>query len=276
MCARINADSGRLWDFYMAVSNAKAAADGECEDMSADLKKLGEQIARDLTGSKQEIERKETEIAAELKKDEPDRGRIAGLRSEIMDLKTHVSEMTQKESMARDYLGEISRKKQVCASAFRRGSSFLNQYISLLDGLDGGSSAGTGAGTGGAESGTGSSGASGNAGGGFYKMTFRGVTFYCNDSEIDASRKDSQNRTNLQRMQKGMAPIASDGLPVNIHHMQQSDHGGGMMELKASTHAEHHSTLHINSGSAIPSGINRTAFNALKRAYWKQRAKGFM
>lgn len=43
------------------------------------------------------------------------------------------------------------------------------------------------------------------------------------------------------------------------------------MELPVSVHNAGHKQLHINT-SDIPSGINRSAFNVLKSAYWKRRA----
>lgn len=105
----------------------------------------------------------------------------------------------------------------------------------------------------------------------FSKMTFRGVDFYGDDSQIDLSRPDGKGRTNLQRMERGLAPLGSDGLPMNLHHLQQSQQRGGIMELSETVHKENHGTLHINTND-IPSGINRSTFNVLKSSYWKRRS----
>ncbi|MUF07258.1 hypothetical protein GNF76_23170, partial [Pseudomonas sp. CCM 7893] len=39
-----------------------------------------------------------------------------------------------------------------------------------------------------------------------------------------------------------------------------------------SFHQKNSGTIHINSGSSIPSGINRAQFERWKKDYWKSRA----
>lgn len=270
MCAHINVDSGKLWEFYLTVSNVKNTADRECDDMLRVLKLLEEQVSLDISMSQREMKNKEFEVETELRKRRLDQERISKLRKEIVELSSHINEMTSKRNFVPIYRGEIINKKQVYSSAFKRGRNFLNSYMGLLDELDGETNAQRGEGEEGSVFGNYNKSVNNS---GFYRMKFRGMTFYCNDSAIDVNKKDGRNRSNLKRMQKGMAPIGTDGLPINIHHMQQSETGGGMMELNAKVHSKNHSLLHINSGSNIPSGINRGAFNVLRRAYWKQRAK---
>lgn len=74
-------------------------------------------------------------------------------------------------------------------------------------------------------------------------------------------------------MQKGYAPIGPDGEPINLHHMTQRD-DGALAEVPQRMHQEHYRTLHINPND-VPSGIDRPAFNTLRRRYWKQRAQDF-
>ncbi|WP_368292712.1 HNH/ENDO VII family nuclease [Dehalobacter sp. TBBPA1] len=48
---------------------------------------------------------------------------------------------------------------------------------------------------------------------------------YQRNDIIDPNLVDARGRTNLQRMDKGLAPIGSDGNPVNLHHMLQTNDG---------------------------------------------------
>jgi filamentous hemagglutinin len=80
--------------------------------------------------------------------------------------------------------------------------------------------------------------------------------------------------TNLELMQAGRAPIGPDGLPLNLHHMLQTQ-DGPIAELTQTFHQQNYSTVHINAGSNIPSGINRSAFNAWRSRYWMNRANDF-
>lgn len=77
--------------------------------------------------------------------------------------------------------------------------------------------------------------------------------------------------TNLRRMQAGRAPWGTDGKRVEIHHLNQSDEGP-VVEILSSLHNAHSKTIHINN-STIPSGIERSGFDAWRRSYWMQRAK---
>jgi len=76
--------------------------------------------------------------------------------------------------------------------------------------------------------------------------------------------------TNLQRMQRGVAPWGSDHRPLEIHHLNQANEGP-VVEILADFHDAHSKTIHIN-GNTIPSGIDRPGFNSWKRRYWQQRA----
>lgn len=108
----------------------------------------------------------------------------------------------------------------------------------------------------------------------FFKVQYRGSTFYCNNESFDPHALDEKGRTNIQRMQLGYAPIGYDREPVELHHMLQSENLGSVMEIPGSMHREEHKVLHINT-SAIPTGINRSNFNVLRAAYWRKRAAMF-
>lgn len=80
-------------------------------------------------------------------------------------------------------------------------------------------------------------------------------------------------KTNLELMQMGRAPIGPDGSPINLHHMIQSQNGA-IAEVTQSFHQQNYSTIHINTGG-LPSGINRSEFDAWRREYWRGRAVDF-
>ena len=100
---------------------------------------------------------------------------------------------------------------------------------------------------------------------------FRGNKVYQRDNLFDPNA-EFEGETNLQRMGRGVAPIGTDGKSIELHHMLQS-HDGPIAEVTSSFHKQNYSVLHINPNS-IPSGIDRSDFNAWKRKYWKDRASG--
>lgn len=79
--------------------------------------------------------------------------------------------------------------------------------------------------------------------------------------------------TNLERMATGRAPIGTDGKPVNLHHMLQSN-DSAIAELTQTFHQQNSKIIHINP-NVIPSGIDRSAFDAWKARYWANRATNF-
>lgn len=78
---------------------------------------------------------------------------------------------------------------------------------------------------------------------------------------------------NVERMASGRAPIGVDGKSVNLHHMIQSE-TGGIAEMTQTFHKTNHATIHINPNT-IPSGINRSQFDAWRGRYWENRAIDF-
>lgn len=113
----------------------------------------------------------------------------------------------------------------------------------------------------------------------FWKLAdFEGQRVYQRDDLIRpdyVSPKDKYTRTNLKRMQQGLAPMGPDDNPLNLHHMLQTQ-DGPMAEVTQTMHiGENYHQLHWKSGSKIPSGIDRPEFDKWKKLYWKNRAKGF-
>jgi hypothetical protein len=101
-------------------------------------------------------------------------------------------------------------------------------------------------------------------------VVFEATTVFQRDDLFDPSAKDKSGRTNLARMNKGLAPLGKDGKSVNLHHLIQSEKGS-IAEVSDSMHKKYDRVLHINPKST-PSGIDRKKFNTWKRGYWKQRA----
>ncbi|WP_019319963.1 HNH/ENDO VII family nuclease [Streptococcus mutans] len=75
--------------------------------------------------------------------------------------------------------------------------------------------------------------------------------------------------TNLERMERGLAPIDKIGKPFNLHHIGQKM-DSPLAELPDQVHKEKYSQLHANKG---PSNIDRVAFAKEKQEYWKARAE---
>ena len=105
-------------------------------------------------------------------------------------------------------------------------------------------------------------------------IIFKDMKVYKRDSLFAPQLLDAKGRTNLERMEKGVAPIGKDGESINLHHMLQTDKGG-LVEVTKTFHQQNTKVIHINSGSGIPSGINRQEFETWKKLYWKERAKDF-
>ncbi|MER7406591.1 RICIN domain-containing protein [Streptomyces sp. NPDC000070] len=116
----------------------------------------------------------------------------------------------------------------------------------------------------------------------FWKLTdFQGQRVYQRDDLIRpdyVSPDDNYGRTNLKRMQQGLAPMGpgrkGQDKPLNLHHMLQTQ-DGPIAEVTDAMHFGNYGQLHWKSGSKIPSGIDRPAFDKWKQEYWKNRAKGF-
>jgi RHS repeat-associated protein len=97
---------------------------------------------------------------------------------------------------------------------------------------------------------------------------------------FDPNHIDAFGRSNIQRMQKGNAPIGKDGFDVNLHHLIQ-DEPGSMAELLRSFHSKNDRVLHIYSNqwdktwvgadgirrtyNSAPTSTNRRPFEKWKK-----------
>ncbi|KOV76105.1 hypothetical protein ADL01_16825 [Streptomyces sp. NRRL WC-3618] len=112
----------------------------------------------------------------------------------------------------------------------------------------------------------------------FWSRTdYNGQRMYQRDDLVNPdyfSPADKYGRSNLKRMQQGLAPMGPDGKPLNLHHMLQTQ-DGPIAEVTHSMHFGNYNQLHWKAGTKIPSGIDRDAFNSWKSQYWKDRAAGF-
>ena len=98
-----------------------------------------------------------------------------------------------------------------------------------------------------------------------------GKTITMDNNTFDPAFVDKQGRTNVQRMEQGLAPIGKDGKSVNIHHIDQTNYGP-VIEITATEHQKNYSKLHANRGK-LPSQINRNEFNAWRINYWVWRSE---
>lgn len=106
------------------------------------------------------------------------------------------------------------------------------------------------------------------------KTEVNGKTVYIRPDLIDPLKVDGQGRTNVQRMEQGLAPLGPDGKPINLHHMTQSDKGA-IAETTQTFHQQNSRVIHINP-KTIPSGIDRAAFSDWRELYWMTRAQGLI
>jgi hypothetical protein len=105
------------------------------------------------------------------------------------------------------------------------------------------------------------------------KAEFNGTRVYQRNDLINPSLTNKLGRSNLQRMEQGLAPIGPDGKSINLHHMLQTS-DSPIAEVTQTLHQQSSKALHINLNT-IPSGINRSAFDAWRAKYWINRAGDF-
>ncbi|WP_371764998.1 HNH/ENDO VII family nuclease [Massilia sp.] len=109
---------------------------------------------------------------------------------------------------------------------------------------------------------------------------FEGIKVYPRNDTFDPNLVTSWRAggkvisgTNIERMATGRAPIGTDGKPINLHHMLQSN-DSAIAELMQTFHQKNSKIIHINP-NVIPSGIDRSAFDAWKARYWANRATNY-
>lgn len=273
MSAIIKVDTADLWELYLSISNVRDQAMEECHEITKVLNSLRERIAIKKKKIRLQIDQLQDEAARLRRKIQnkegadsstaADEARVQAIRAKISQLEQLLDDLGKSVNRISVYESKLQSQKKNCSNMFRAGKIKLSRYLSFLEKLiedeEYNSYQNSAAALPSAES---------QSGQNYFVMKFRGVNFYCNDDELNLDGADSDN---LERMCRGGAPIGIDGRPVNLHHMQQSESLGGVMELSEAKHTKNHAVLHWNSHD-IPSGINRAAFENLKKSFWKRRA----
>ncbi|WP_218194947.1 HNH/ENDO VII family nuclease, partial [Ursidibacter maritimus] len=90
-------------------------------------------------------------------------------------------------------------------------------------------------------------------------------------TDIDYDQKDELGRTNLERMEQGLAPLDKNGKPIELHHVGQSSDA----PLAQLTQKEHRGDGNdaILHDKAIESEIARPNFNQERKEHWKAMAE---
>jgi filamentous hemagglutinin len=109
------------------------------------------------------------------------------------------------------------------------------------------------------------------------EVTFNGNRTFQRNDLIDPNKIGDvrTGRTNLQLMQEGRAPVGADDLPIQLHHLIQTNEGA-IAEVTTSFHRIHSRVIHINQPARdFPTTINRGRFDQWRRDYWIARARNF-
>ena len=107
-------------------------------------------------------------------------------------------------------------------------------------------------------------------------VQFQGKRVYERDDLINPRAAGPDGKTNLDRMKKGNSPLGADGEPIQHHHTTQMDDSPLAEMLKTVHRGPNDSVWHINQPPRdFPSGIDRDAFDAWRKRYWRDRAKAF-
>lgn len=268
----VRGDPAKLWELYCAIGNVKLEVDAECQNTQRALVVLLERLDEKKKKTERQIASLEAELAeirGKQRKAEELGGAVpkldereAEVQAQIAALENKLQELRQCGKKAESCQSRIEAEKKQSMSKLRRGGRKVNRYAKFLESLLFEEDYA-------AYQASASESVAGSQSGRFRRMEFRGVSFYCDDEAIDLNMTDGSGRTNGQRMAQGLAPLGSDGLPMNLHHTLQSE-SGPIMELSETEHKENHAALHTNTND-IPTGINRATFQVLKSAYWRRR-----
>lgn len=89
--------------------------------------------------------------------------------------------------------------------------------------------------------------------------------------DIDLNQEDDFGRTNLERMEQGLAPLDKDGNPIELHHVGQKM-DSPLAELTRDEHRGkgNDTVLH---NKQKESEINREDFGKERAEHWKARAE---
>lgn len=260
---KLKSDTDELWNLFSELNISVDHLDEECERYERKLQSIGQRLREKLQKIESKIDGINGEIAALKSRKEDENtedtlARIVSLQAQVSALEDQKWVIKRHLSCIPEYIEILEKEQSKYHYVFREGKKIINKYLKMVEitiakkeMTDSQSSAVSGQ---------------------YHAMNYRGTTFYCNDNNFDIDAVDSEGRTNLQRMEAGIAPLGKDGQAVELHHMLQSEKIGGVIELTGSMHRKNHKALHINTND-IPSGIIRSNFNILRSAYWKRRAE---
>lgn len=259
---KLKSNIDELWAFFSDLNFSLNHLDEECEECEKKLYSIEQRLQAKLREIGEKITTLYNEIQAlrTKKKDKSEdvEGRIAALQAEIYVLEEKKVKIKKYISMIPDQLRMLKSSQKRYQEAIGKGKKIVNKYLKMVEISIAQKEFSDYQKT--------------TKNGKYHTMQYRGTTFYCNDDAFDIGAVDSKNRTNLQRMESGLAPLDKEGKTIELHHMIQSEKNGGIVEISGSMHRENHKALHINTHD-IPSGIDRANFDVLRSAYWKRRAE---
>jgi hypothetical protein len=89
--------------------------------------------------------------------------------------------------------------------------------------------------------------------------------------DIDLTQKDGFGRTNQERMEQGLAPLALDGRPYELHHIgQHADSPLAELTMQEHRGKGNDTILHIKTKE---SEIDRVTFDEERGNHWASRAE---
>lgn len=262
----LKSNPDEIWNYFKNLNDSLIQMNEAVEELMQACYYLDDRLRKKLTEIQNKIQEYEKNIQ-DLQKLTMNNNASTSMESQIIEIKRKKSLLLEKEQDIQialrrlpDYEKDVCDKQKEYQRVFSKGKRILNRYLKLVEiemvksefkecEIK-------------------------NSAGMFHTMQYRGTIFYCNNEGFDPCFVDDKGRTNIQRMQAGIAPLGYDGQSVELHHILQSENLGGIIELPGSSHREKHKALHINT-SDIPTGINRNNFDVLRSAYWKKRAENF-
>lgn len=90
-------------------------------------------------------------------------------------------------------------------------------------------------------------------------------------TDIDLDKTDEDGISNRQRMERGLAPLASDGRSIELHHIgQKAD--SPLIELTPQEHMENGNNKILHD-TRKESEIDRREFDKIRIQHWKNRSE---
>lgn len=87
--------------------------------------------------------------------------------------------------------------------------------------------------------------------------------------KIDWNLKDEEGVTNAERVRSGLAPVDTDGISYELHHVgQKTDSPLAVLTDKQHRSKGNYSTLHKNEGPGVHSEISDAEWSKQKREFW--------